>query len=99
TRSKRDWSSDVCSSDLTLLRIAKTLDVRVEYFFRPATVTLDGIEYRKRSNTPQRVIKRIEADVLNQAERWEELANLWPAFPIPQIGRASCRERVEIEEV
>src|SRR5699024_9735344 len=82
---KYEDNQSMPSSD-TLLRIAKTLDVRVEYFFRPATVTLDGIEYRKRSNTPQRVIKRIEADVLNQAERWEELANLWPAFPIPQFS-------------
>src|SRR5690625_5969947 len=45
------------SSD-TLLRIAKTLNVRVEYFFRPASVTLDGIEYRKRADTPKRVDRK-----------------------------------------
>lgn len=85
---KYEDNQSMPSSD-TLLRIAKTLGVRVEYFFRPATVTLDGIEYRKRADTPQRVIKRIEADVLDQAERWEELANLWPNFPTPLFSLPS----------
>ncbi|MFF7706253.1 ImmA/IrrE family metallo-endopeptidase [Pseudomonas sp. NPDC007930] len=65
-----------------LIRLSKALDVRAEYFFRPVKVELKGVEYRKRSTTSQGVLKRIEADVLDQAERWQELANLWPDFPI-----------------
>jgi Zn-dependent peptidase ImmA (M78 family)/DNA-binding XRE family transcriptional regulator len=69
------------SSD-QLLKIARVLGVRTEYFFRQTKVLLDGVEYRKRASTPQTLLRRIEADVLEQAERWQELANLYPAFPI-----------------
>ncbi|RLA50757.1 MAG: transcriptional regulator [Gammaproteobacteria bacterium] len=65
-----------------LLKIAKSLGVRSEYFFRPVKVELKNIEYRKRANTPKGILKKIEADVLDQAERWQELANIWPEFPI-----------------
>lgn len=65
-----------------LLKLAQALQVRTEYFFRPWQVELKGIEYRKRGSTPASLLKRIEADVLDQAERWLELANLWPEFPV-----------------
>ncbi|WP_022953376.1 helix-turn-helix domain-containing protein [Leucothrix mucor] len=65
-----------------LIKISKALGVRSEYFFRPVQVVLSGVEYRKRANTPQKILKQIEADVLDQAERWQELANLWPNFPL-----------------
>lgn len=68
-----------------LLKLAKALGVRTEYFFRPVTVELSGIEYRKRSSTGTKVLRRIEADVLDQAERWQALANLWPNFPVPNF--------------
>ncbi|HCJ6265389.1 TPA: helix-turn-helix domain-containing protein [Pseudomonas aeruginosa] len=69
-----------------LLGLSKALAVRTEYFFRPFKVELKGVEYRKRSSTPASTLKRIEADVLDQAERWQELANLWPNFPLSQFS-------------
>lgn len=85
-----------------LIRLAKALTVRVEYFFRPAKIELGSVEYRKRSSTPVGVLKRIEADVLDQAERWHELVNLWPNFPIPPFsipeqlpGQINTLEQVE----
>lgn len=65
-----------------LIKLAKALNVRSEYFFRPFDIQLAGIEYRKRANTPQKLVKRIHADVLEQAERWHELASLYPQFPV-----------------
>jgi len=65
-----------------LIRLSKALSVRAEYFFRPTQIELSGVEYRKRSSTPKATLKRIEADVLDQAERWQELINLWPEFPV-----------------
>ncbi|WP_313049281.1 helix-turn-helix domain-containing protein [Pseudomonas soli] len=65
-----------------LVRLCKALSVRAEYFFRPAKVELAGVEYRKRCSTPKAILKRIEADVLDQAERWQELINLWPDYPV-----------------
>lgn len=68
-----------------LLKMAKAVGVRTEYFFRPVHVELSGVEFRKRSKTPIGLLREIEADVLDQAERWVELANLWPEFPIPNF--------------
>ncbi len=70
-----------------LLKLGQALDVRSEYFFRPVNVELTRVEYRKRANTPVSVLKRIEADVLEQAERWQELANLWPQFPVSKFDQ------------
>ena len=86
------------------IKLGKALGVRTEYFFRPINVNLSGVEYRKRSNTPAAVLKQIEADVLDQAERWQELANLWPAFPVPVFsGISGLPERMttleEVEQV
>lgn len=69
-----------------LIKLSKVLQVRSEYFFRPTKVVLSGVEYRKRANTPKSILKRIEADVLDQAERWQELTNLWPNFPLPNFS-------------
>lgn len=69
-----------------LLKMARALGVRSEYFFRPTTVTLKEIEYRKRSALSQRALTRIHADIIDQVERWMELAMLWPCFPVPTFS-------------
>ena len=50
---------------------------------RPVSLELSGVEYRKRTKTPRRVTRRIEADVLEQAEKWKDLVDIWPKFPVP----------------
>lgn len=74
-------------SSSNLLKLAKALDVRTEYFFRPTKVKLEGVEYRKRASTPKKVLDRINGDVLEQAERWQELLELYPdsVKPIPEF--------------
>jgi len=66
-----------------LLKMAKALGVRTEYFFRPIKVEISGIEYRKRASTPQKILDRIDGDVWEQAERWAELLNLYPDSDMP----------------
>ncbi|WP_275100331.1 helix-turn-helix domain-containing protein [Sedimenticola hydrogenitrophicus] len=73
-------------SSTNLLKLAKALNVRSEYFFRPVRVELKGVEYRKRANTPQRLIDRINGDVMEQAERWVELLGLFPDSVVPVPG-------------
>ena len=75
-------------SSSNLLKLAKALDVRTEYFFRPIKVEIEGVEYRKRANTPQKVLNQINADVLDQAERWTELLSLYPdsVKPVSDFG-------------
>lgn len=71
-----------------LLKLAKALDVRTEYFFRPAKVELEGVEYRKRANTPQKLLDQINGDVMDQAERWAELLDMYPDSikPVPEFA-------------
>lgn len=66
----------------TLLKLARALNVRTEYFFRPETVELDRIEYRKRSTLPKKRLEAIEHEVIDQIERRIELENLFPSPPV-----------------
>jgi transcriptional regulator with XRE-family HTH domain len=41
---KYEYDISIPSSDI-LIRLARALDVRTEYFFRQETISLDGIKY------------------------------------------------------
>ncbi|SFC33225.1 Zn-dependent peptidase ImmA, M78 family [Marinospirillum celere] len=69
-----------------LIKLSKALSVRSEYFFRPVKVELKGVEYRKRSTTPKKILAQIEADVLDQAERWTSLVSLYPKAPVKKFA-------------
>jgi Zn-dependent peptidase ImmA (M78 family)/transcriptional regulator with XRE-family HTH domain len=72
------------SSDV-LLRLAKALGVRSEYFFRPLTPALEFVEFRKRSSLPKKREARISHLILDQIERRLELEALFPKPPISQF--------------
>jgi len=88
---KYEHGENMPSSD-KLLKIARALGVRTEYFFRPYSVKLDNVEYRKHANTPKKLLDKINGDVLDQAERWIELINLYPdsVNPVPSFGLPEC---------
>ena len=69
-------------SSKVLLDLAHALGVRVEYFFRAAQVELKGVEYRKHSKLPKKVLSQIEGDVIEQIERYLELEEFLPTNPI-----------------
>ena len=69
-----------------LIKLAKILGVRTEYFFRPQTLTIKGIEYRKKSSLPQKSLDKIQADIFDQAERWHELLSLYPQSPVQSFA-------------
>ena len=69
----------------TLIRLARALNTRTEFFFRPETVALSKLEYRKRSSLRKKQLARIEADVLDQVERFIELLNLFPNQPVTEF--------------
>src|SRR5438105_15823325 len=83
TRSTRDWSSDVCSSDLEQVR---RLVSQAWKGLEPILVELRATRERK-------------AEVENLLTGWLQRARISTDGMMPrlQIGRASCRERVEIE--
>jgi Zn-dependent peptidase ImmA (M78 family)/transcriptional regulator with XRE-family HTH domain len=66
----------------TLIKLAQALQVRTEYFFRPDTVKLEAIEYRKRSSLSKKRLQAIEHEVVDQIERRVELESLFPVPPL-----------------
>jgi len=84
---KKYEHGDNMPTSKNLLKLAKALNVRSEYFFRPIKVNLEGVEYRKRANAPQKLLDKINGDVMEQAERWTELLGVYPdsVKPVPQF--------------
>lgn len=87
-----------------LLSLAKALNVRAEYFFRPVKVELKAVEYRKHSKLPVKKLRQIEGDVIEQIERFIELEQLLPngpveSFKLPDDLPASISAFDEIEGV
>ena len=101
---KKYEHGDNMPTSTNLLALAKALDVRTEYFFRPIKVELKGVEYRKRASTPKKILNQINGDVMDQAERWTELLDLYPdpVKPVPSFAlpddlpeRVSTTEEIE----
>src|SRR5438067_8444578 len=81
TRSKRDWSSDVCSSDLTLTtRTLLTRMCRRYPTLRQLHLNSGNQFYAKRQY--HRAIEAYDRELGRDGSSFDE------------IGRASCRERV-----
>src|SRR5207249_8531528 len=88
TRSKRDWSSDVCSSDL--LRGPNEIGVRLGPYDHSRPVVIDPV--LSYSTFLGGVGGSTAFAVFADAQ-----GNAYVAGSA-QIGRASCRERVDISE-
>jgi Zn-dependent peptidase ImmA (M78 family)/transcriptional regulator with XRE-family HTH domain len=64
-----------------IIGLSKRLGVKVEYFLRPATLTALSVGYRQKSRQSAKDQHRVEAGVLDIAERRFELERLFPAPP------------------
>ncbi|CAM3764206.1 helix-turn-helix domain-containing protein [Avibacterium endocarditidis] len=78
---KYEHNESMPSSEV-LLRLLDSLKVSIDFLFRPFQVDLGEVEFRKKSNTPQKLLNQITVDVTNQVERWLILKELWMDFPI-----------------
>src|SRR5690349_24248793 len=78
TRSLRDWSSDVCSSDLTIIKQRLSLS---------EPVSLESQDFTASSMALEQLAARLEFEFFKPAPQLCSKSR-------PQIGRASCRERV-----
>jgi Zn-dependent peptidase ImmA (M78 family)/DNA-binding XRE family transcriptional regulator len=101
---KKYEDEQVTPTSATLLKLSRALNVRTEYFFRPETVALDRIEYRKRSTLPKKRLEAIEHEVIDQIERRIELENLFPEPPVapfvPVMGfPTSVTDFSQIEDI
>src|SRR5207249_5637655 len=92
TRSKRDWSSDVCSSDLEgSLHLIRLADQRNSCGYCRHIENGGSFAPRPRFIPPH---QREHDQSLRDEKRQER-----DSCAGGEIGRASCRERVEMREV
>src|SRR5690606_40174078 len=88
TRFSRDWSSDVCSSDLILELIRESIDRRGMPPTRAEIARAFGFRSPNAAEEHLRALERKGMiEIVAGTSRGIRLA--------AQIGRASCRERVE----
>src|SRR5690606_40039420 len=92
----RDWSSDVCSSDLARNILMGADDATTNYLQNTTSNAL----YSKFSPVVNSSLSRVGADKV-----WSEIINKYNSIPLVskvnpdltdyvKIGRASCRERI-----
>lgn len=60
----------------TLIALSQALNVSVDFFFRPYTVSLDSMEFRKKSKLKVSSLNSIKEKVLDEIERYLEIENL-----------------------
>ncbi len=80
---KKYEDGDVYPSSGVLIKLAKALEVRVDFFFRPIKVSLENVKFRKRKKLHGKAEEAIKFEVISQIERRLELENLYPASPVP----------------
>src|ERR1700722_17278065 len=70
---KKYEDNEVTPSSDILIKLAKALHVKVEYFFRPDRFTLANIQYRTHADMTEQHREQITAKILDQIERRIEL--------------------------
>lgn len=59
-----------------LIKLAEVLGVKVDYFFRPFSVALSGIEFRKKAKMSEKARKSIQQQVMDHVERYFEIEDI-----------------------
>jgi len=63
------------SSDV-LIRLALALGVKPEYFYRQSKIELSGMQFRKKSQLPVKIIESLKQRTIDFLERYIELENI-----------------------
>jgi Zn-dependent peptidase ImmA (M78 family)/DNA-binding XRE family transcriptional regulator len=66
-------SGKMMPDSTTLIALSNALSVGIDYFFRPITVSIDNIEFRKKSKLSLRQIDSIKEIVKDKLERYFEI--------------------------
>ena len=59
-----------------LIELAKALDVKVDYFFRPFSISLENVEFRKKAKLKVSEKSAINELILDKVERYIEVENI-----------------------
>ncbi len=83
-----------------LLSLADILQVELAYFSRSQTLSLKGLEFRKKSRLTNRQINQIKEETLDLLERYlevEKLSGIQPKFQNP-IQKFKIQSEEDIEK-
>jgi transcriptional regulator with XRE-family HTH domain len=64
-----------------LIALAKALDVRVDYFFRPAQVAIEGLSFRKKARLGAKEKDRITYQTLDFLQKYLEIERILNISP------------------
>lgn len=95
--SKYERDMDIPGSPV-LIRLARALGVKIEYFFRPTTVTLSSPAYRWQESLPADQLARILEQVQEWLERYIDIENLLDKgahFKLPSKQRIEIMDEIE----
>lgn len=81
-----------------LIALANALDMKIDYFFRPFTVEVDKVEFRKKSGFTEKMANAVKERVREELERYleiEQIAGSQVRFTLP---RKEVRNQKEAKE-
>jgi transcriptional regulator with XRE-family HTH domain len=78
-----------------LIKLAKVLGVKVEFFFRPdaVQVSLSCPDYRKRASVSKKYLESIHAQVKDKVEKYLEIEALFPEDRFDKISISKLKHR------
>ncbi|MCE5211529.1 MAG: XRE family transcriptional regulator [Deltaproteobacteria bacterium] len=78
-----------------LIKLAKALGVKVEYFFRPdaVQVSLTCPVYRKRASLSKKYLESVQAQVKDKVEKYLEIKSFFPEDRFDQISIGKLNHR------
>lgn len=83
--SKYERGENNPSSEI-LMRIARALDEKVDYFFRPAPKAESLVLYRKHAALGKKELNSIQARIQDWLERYLEIESLFPEFDASKLS-------------
>ncbi len=96
---KKYEDNELTPSSEVLIKLAKALHVKVEYFFRPERFSFEKIQYRRHVDMSERQLEEVKAIMLDQIERRVELESLFPSSPVQKFSlgakKISCYDDIE----
>jgi Zn-dependent peptidase ImmA (M78 family)/DNA-binding XRE family transcriptional regulator len=99
--SKYERDLDMPSSGV-LIRLARALDVKTEFFLRPVTVTVTAPAYRRRTSLPRKQERAIIAQIQEWLERYLDVESFFggpPEFELPPDLNRRVTSLDEVERV
>ncbi len=81
-----------------LIALANALDMKIDYFFRPFTVEVDKVEFRKKPGFTEKMVQAVKERVREELERYleiEEITNAKVQFSLPRKEVSTLEEAKE----